>query len=64
MQQFIEPAVQSLLEHEIRFTGALAYNETGNLVIQSTPGEKKWVGDPTPEMDALWDRVESGKILF
>jgi hypothetical protein len=50
-----------LKEQELRFSGALAYDESGKLVIESTPGEKKWVGNPTPEMDALWDRVESGK---
>ena len=48
----------------MRFDGGLAYNETGYLVIESTPGGIKWVGNPTPEMDALWDRVESGKMSF
>ena len=59
-----ESATQELVEHEKRFNGALVYNETGNLVIESTEGEDKWVGNPTPEMDALWDRVESGKRRF
>ncbi|KAJ5260636.1 hypothetical protein N7524_008660 [Penicillium chrysogenum] len=59
-----ESATQELVEHEKRFNGALVYNETGNLVIESTEGEDKWVGNPTAEMDALWDRVESGSIVL
>lgn len=45
------------------FTGGLLYNETGQLVIESHPGESIWVGTPTPEMDRLWDHVESGMFL-
>ncbi|GFG19483.1 hypothetical protein IFM5058_10134 [Aspergillus udagawae] len=60
----LAPASEHLKEQEMRFSGALAYDESGKLVIESTPGEKKWVGNPTPEMDALWDRVESGSIVL
>lgn len=60
-QTIIEPARKSIQEHEMRFDGALSYNASGNLVIESAPDREKWIGQPTPEMDKLWDRVESGK---
>lgn len=44
----------------VRFSGALTYDENGSLIIDNQPGEPVWTGDPTPEMDALWDRMESG----
>ncbi|KAB8246803.1 hypothetical protein BDV35DRAFT_353205 [Aspergillus flavus] len=60
----LEPARQSIQEHEMRFDGALSYNASGNLVIESAPDREKWIGQPTPEMDKLWDRVESGSIVM
>ncbi|OGM41674.1 hypothetical protein ABOM_009995 [Aspergillus bombycis] len=64
LQTIIEPARKYIQEHERRFDGALSYNASGNLVIESTPGGEQWIGQPTPEMDSLWDRVESGSIIM
>jgi len=49
---------------EVRFGGALTYNETGTLVIEHAPGERIWVGNPSPEIDALWDHVEAASMVF
>ncbi|KAI8633233.1 hypothetical protein F5Y19DRAFT_471501 [Xylariaceae sp. FL1651] len=43
---------------EIRFSGALTYDENGTLFNEHTPGEKLWVGEPSPEIDATWDSLE------
>ncbi|KAH8427285.1 oxidase ustYa family protein [Aspergillus melleus] len=58
-------AVKSLVsEREIRFEGALAYNDSGHLVREPSPRGDEWIGPPTPQMDALWDRVEAGSIIL
>ncbi|KAK1141024.1 hypothetical protein N8T08_009597 [Aspergillus melleus] len=58
-------AVRSLVsEREIRFEGALAYNDSGQLVREPSPRGDEWIGPPTPQMDALWDRVEAGSIIL
>ncbi|KZF23302.1 hypothetical protein L228DRAFT_267311 [Xylona heveae TC161] len=59
-----EPARKWIGEHEVRFEGALAYNESGKLFIESSQGGEEWIGQPTPEMDALWDRVEAGSMVL
>ncbi|KAI0413137.1 hypothetical protein F5X98DRAFT_366772 [Xylaria grammica] len=43
---------------EVKFTGALTWNASGTLINKHAPGEKLWVGDPSPEIDALWGRFE------
>ncbi|RWA07720.1 hypothetical protein EKO27_g7384 [Xylaria grammica] len=43
---------------EVKFTGALTWNASGTLINEHAPGEKLWVGDPSPEIDALWERFE------
>ena len=45
---------------ELRYNGTLAYDRNGSLVIKYPPGVPRWVGSPTPELDALWDRFDSG----
>ncbi|KAK0625826.1 hypothetical protein B0T14DRAFT_421374, partial [Immersiella caudata] len=46
------------------FNGALNYDENGQLQREHFPGEDIWVGTPTPEMDALWDKLEAGSIIL
>lgn len=60
LMSFSEPARKLIREYEVRFNGALTYNESGKLVIEPS-GEQRWIGHPTPEMDALWDQVEAGR---
>ncbi|KAI1173204.1 hypothetical protein F4777DRAFT_461838 [Nemania sp. FL0916] len=45
-------------QHEVKFSGALTWNASGVLVNEHLPGETIWVGDPSPEIDALWDGFE------
>ncbi|KAI0392420.1 hypothetical protein F5Y17DRAFT_362327 [Xylariaceae sp. FL0594] len=40
---------------QIKFTGALTWNSSGVLVNEHQAGETIWVGDPSPEIDGLWD---------
>ncbi|GLA89901.1 hypothetical protein AtubIFM56815_004394 [Aspergillus tubingensis] len=47
-----------VLEIEQRtFTGGLHWNENGTLVRNHLPQGQEWVGPPSPELDALWERV-------
>ncbi|KAI3337573.1 hypothetical protein HD806DRAFT_518387 [Xylariaceae sp. AK1471] len=46
------------LNSRIKFSGALTWNARGILVMDHPPGEKIWVGDPNPDIDALWDGFE------
>lgn len=57
---FPEVALQNLRDRKVSFSGGLAYDDVGHLIIESKPGDRKWIGDPTPEMDALWDHVAYG----
>ncbi|KAI3323861.1 hypothetical protein HD806DRAFT_76421 [Xylariaceae sp. AK1471] len=43
---------------EVTFTGALTYNSSGVLVNEYMPGQRRWVGEPTPNIDAAWDDLK------
>lgn len=43
---------------EVTFTGALTYNSSGVLVNEDVPGQRRWVGEPTPNVDAAWDDLK------
>ncbi|KAJ2985144.1 hypothetical protein NUW58_g5691 [Xylaria curta] len=45
-------------QSSIKFSGALTWNASGVLVNEHLPGETIWVGDPNPDIDALWDGFE------
>jgi hypothetical protein len=42
---------------DVTFTGSLTFDSEGVLHRDRKDGELQWVGDPTPEMDSLWERV-------
>ncbi|EPS28978.1 hypothetical protein PDE_03924 [Penicillium oxalicum 114-2] len=60
----LQVALQNLQDRKVSFSGGLAYDDVGHLIIESKPGDRKWIGDPTPEMDALWDHVAYGSIVL
>ncbi|KAL4893713.1 hypothetical protein BDV59DRAFT_201490 [Aspergillus ambiguus] len=53
----LHPAVAALEIEQRKFTGGLHWDEDGKLVRNQLPEGQEWVGTPTPEMDALWQRV-------
>jgi len=46
------------------FTGGLVYNESKYLVVEHEPDDPVWVGEPTREMDALWQKIEDGELCL
>jgi hypothetical protein len=46
-------ALRTTQLREIQFSGGLVYNESGFLVIDRAAGDLDWVGEPSPEIDAL-----------
>lgn len=58
----VAPLKNSPLE-TVKFTGALTFDENGTLISQRKPGEKIWFGEPTPQMDALWESIAKGEFL-
>jgi len=54
----------SLTVQEMKFGGELIYNESKVLVIDHKSTEPVWVGDPTAEMDSLWDNLEDGRFTI
>ncbi|KAI0112529.1 hypothetical protein GGR51DRAFT_557112 [Nemania sp. FL0031] len=48
----------------VQFTGALTYDENGTLFNEYPVGEKLWVGDPSPEIDASWDSLEEAFYIL
>lgn len=55
-------ALKGELEMEMkRFTADLDWDENGNLYNIEIPGEKKYVGKPSPEIDANWAALIPGK---
>jgi hypothetical protein len=55
-----ETALATASRKQVTFTGQLEYDANGTLVISHDPGEKAWVGDPSPQIDALWDSISKG----
>jgi hypothetical protein len=45
----------------MKFTGALTWNSSGDLINEYVPGQRRWVGEPTPYLDAAWDGLEECK---
>ena len=45
-----------------KFTGGLHWDGNGTLVRNHLPEGQEWVGPPSPELDALWERVIDGII--
>ncbi|KAK1994570.1 hypothetical protein LX36DRAFT_693070 [Colletotrichum falcatum] len=43
---------------DMTFTGALTWNSSGDLINEYVPGQRRWVGEPTPYLDAAWDGLE------
>ena len=46
---------------DMTFTGALTWNSSGDLINEYVPGQRRWVGEPTPYLDAAWDGLEECK---
>ncbi|KAI0202340.1 hypothetical protein F4808DRAFT_458939 [Astrocystis sublimbata] len=49
---------------EVQFTGALTWNSSGVLVNEHKPGERIWVGEPSPEIDAAWDSLKEVWVVM
>lgn len=60
----IEAALPELELREVTFDGSLTFDSTGTLIREKKKGEPEWVGEPTPEMDAMWDRVARDGRVF
>ena len=43
---------------EVTFTGGLTYNSSGALIAEYVPGQRRWAGKPSPNMDEAWDDLE------
>lgn len=43
---------------DMTFTGALTWNSSGDLINEYVPGQRRWVGEPTPYLDEAWDGLE------
>ncbi|CEJ81062.1 hypothetical protein VHEMI01212 [[Torrubiella] hemipterigena] len=43
---------------DMTFTGALTWNSSGDLINDYVPGQRRWSGPPTPNMDEAWDGLE------
>ncbi|KAL6903863.1 hypothetical protein GGI43DRAFT_381572 [Trichoderma evansii] len=58
----LDPALPTIHTKRVRFNAALAYDSNGTVVIEHDPGEEVWTGDPSPQMDALWNKLEAGMV--
>lgn len=45
---------------EIVYTGGVVSNDEGKLVLDHSGASTIYVGEPSPELDKSWDRLESG----
>jgi uncharacterized protein YuzE len=53
------------LETEMkRFTADLDWDENGKLYNIEIPGAKKYVGKPSPEIDANWAALIPGELVY
>ena len=43
------------------FSSDLDWDKNGKLQRVSKPGSKKFVGEPSPEIDANWEHITNGK---
>ncbi|KAI0202339.1 hypothetical protein F4808DRAFT_458938 [Astrocystis sublimbata] len=59
----LEPLKSQIEIQRRTFTGDLDWDENGTLVRVSKPGALKYVGEPTPEIDANWDRLIFGDAV-
>ncbi|KAI1331846.1 hypothetical protein F5Y16DRAFT_422257 [Xylariaceae sp. FL0255] len=48
--------------HDIQYNATLKYNSSH--LLYRPPTEPSYVGTPTPEMDAEWDKLEAGADIF
>jgi len=55
-----ETALATASRKQVTFTGQLEYDANGTLVTFHAPDEKVWIGDPSPQIDALWDSISKG----
>jgi hypothetical protein len=56
------PALSAIKLERVTFTGSPSYLPNGQVYVPN-PGPIKYVGDPTPEMDAAWDALTAGRNI-
>ncbi|KAK2013578.1 hypothetical protein LZ32DRAFT_529941 [Colletotrichum eremochloae] len=56
--------IKGTLTSEIKtFTGGLYFTENDTLYREIIKGEPQYVGTPSPEIDAAWDRLLNGTFM-
>lgn len=58
MKAILKPELEIEMK---RFTADLDWDKDGNLHAVEIPGAKKYVGEPSPEIDANWEALIPGE---
>jgi hypothetical protein len=56
-----DPLKASIHVKEVKFTGDLDWTDNGTLVLTGDGGSTRYVGPPSPEIDAAWAQLLLGK---
>lgn len=52
-----EPALSAIQMQKVKFLGNIIVNETGGFEVVLDLESPRYVGHPTRELDAAWDRL-------
>lgn len=55
-----EPAWSKVELEKIRFTTGIYFDDKGNAYRNEHPNMNRFIGAPTPEMDAAWEELIGG----
>ncbi|KAL6791922.1 hypothetical protein J3E68DRAFT_428911 [Trichoderma sp. SZMC 28012] len=52
-----EPAISAIKLNRRQFYGNIVVNASNQFELMLNPSEERYVGHPTAELDAAWDRI-------
>lgn len=58
----LQPALPAIRMETRQFYGGIEVNSSGDFALRLHPGSERFVGKPTAELDAAWDRIVGSYI--